>query len=113
MVTSIARQSVIIKCVRQKSVMVGNYEFYYAAGLLKRCMKLEVQETMLPEELSAYIVENIGQLQPTNEQEAYLIKMISTYEPDADVYDEQVKELFRWGANELDLWQVQTSHEGT
>ncbi len=30
MVTSIARQSVIIKCNMQKSVLTGNYEFYYA-----------------------------------------------------------------------------------
>ena len=34
MVPSIARQSVIIKCNMQKSILTGNYEFYYAAGLL-------------------------------------------------------------------------------
>mgnify|MGYP000019504385 CR=1 FL=1 len=36
MVTSIARQSVIIKCNMQKSVLTGNYEFYYAAGLIAK-----------------------------------------------------------------------------
>ena len=36
MVTSIARQSVIIKCNMQKSVLTGNYEFYYAAGLVTK-----------------------------------------------------------------------------
>ena len=36
MVTSIARQSVILKCNMQKSVLLGNYEFYYIAGLLKK-----------------------------------------------------------------------------
>ena len=41
------------------------------------------------------------------------MKLLSTYEPDADIYDEQMKELFRWGADEQDLWQVQTSYEGT
>ena len=34
MVPSIARQSVIIKCNMQKSILTGNYEFYYAAGLI-------------------------------------------------------------------------------
>ena len=35
MVPSIARQSVIIKCNQQTSVLLGNYEFYYLAGLIK------------------------------------------------------------------------------
>lgn len=113
MVTSIARQSVIFKCVRQKSVMVGNYEFYYAAGLLKRCMVLETREDMKPEELSEFIVGKLEELHPSNEREEYLVKIISTYEPEPEVYDEQTKELFRWGATEKDLWQVQTSYEGT
>ena len=113
MVTSIARQSIILKCINQTSVMVGNYEFYYAAGLMKRCMGVEVNEDMKPEELSEHILERLEQLQPANEQEAYLMKLLSTYEPDADIYDEQMKELFRWGADEKDLWQVQTSCEGT
>ena len=34
MIQSIARQSVVIKCNLQASIMMGNYEFYYAAGLL-------------------------------------------------------------------------------
>ena len=32
MITSIARQSIILKCLRQKSVLVSNYELYYTAG---------------------------------------------------------------------------------
>ena len=113
MVTSIARQSIILKCINQTSVMVGNYEFYYAAGLMKRCRDVEVNEDMKPEELSEFFLGKLEQLQPANEQEAYLMKLLSTYEPDADIYDEQMKELFRWGADEKDLWQVQTSYEGT
>lgn len=41
MVTSIARQSVIIKCNMQKSVLTGNYEFYYAAGLIAKLFGVE------------------------------------------------------------------------
>ena len=65
------------------------------------------------EELSEILLGKLEHLQPANEQEAYLVKLLSTYEPDADIYDEQMKELFRWGADEKDLWQVQTSYEGT
>ena len=39
MVPSIARQSVIIKCNMQASVLLGNYEFYYLAGLMKKIYK--------------------------------------------------------------------------
>ena len=33
MIISIARQSVIIKCNMQKSYILGNYEYYYGAGV--------------------------------------------------------------------------------
>ena len=36
MITSIARQSIIIKCNGQQAVLLGNYELYYAAGLMKK-----------------------------------------------------------------------------
>ena len=44
MVISIARQSVILKCLRKKSVLVGNYEFYYLAGFMKKLYGLEISE---------------------------------------------------------------------
>lgn len=42
MVPSIARQSVIIKCNMQKSILTGNYEFYYAAGLIAKLSGVEI-----------------------------------------------------------------------
>ena len=30
MVSSIARQSIVIKCKLKESILLGNYEFYYA-----------------------------------------------------------------------------------
>ena len=89
MVTSIARQSIIIKCLRQKSVLVGNYELYYAAGLLNNCFGLSCQKEMKPQELYDYIKENISSLEPQNENEEYLIKLVSRYEP-LENYDEQM-----------------------
>ena len=106
MVTSIARQSVIIKCNQQTSVLLGNYEFYYVAGLMNKLFHLPVSEDMEPETMISVIKENVGGVVPKNEKEGYLLKLVEFYKPLA-VYDEQTKELFRWGAGEEKLWQVQ------
>ena len=53
----------------------------------------------------AKIQENIENLQPQNSQEEYLVKLVSVFKPLRE-YDEQMKELFRWGATEEYLWQV-------
>ena len=106
MVPSIARQSVIIKCNQQTSVLLGNYEFYYLSGLLKRLYNLELTSDMQPEEMFAHIQEKLDSLEPKDEKEAHLLKMVSVYKP-LENYDEQMKELFDWGATEEKLWQVQ------
>lgn len=108
MVTSIARQSVIIKCNLQKSVMLGNYEFYYAAGLVQKLYGLELSREQKPQELSAAILEKVDSLSPENEKEEYLLTMLKRYEP-GEEFDDQMKELFVWGQKEPDLWQVTTS----
>lgn len=105
MVTSIARQSVIIKCNRQTSVLLGNYEFYYVAGLFKRLFDFPISEEMDPATLSRTILENLSNANPKDEKEAYLIKMVEFFKP-LEVHDAQTKELFRWGAGEDKLWQV-------
>lgn len=105
MVTSIARQSIIIKCTQQTSVLLGNYEFYYLAGLMKKLFGLDLNADMKPEELFANIEKNLEQLEPKDEKEAYLIKLVSVYKP-LEKYDAQMKELFTWGATEEKLWQV-------
>ena len=105
MVTSIARQSVIIKCNQQTSVLLGNYEFYYLAGLTKKLFDFPVTEDMEPETLFSVIKENMPKANPRDEREAYLLKLVEFYKP-LEVYDEQTKELFRWGAGEEKLWQV-------
>ena len=106
MVPSIARQSVIIKCNQQTSVLLGNYEFYYLAGLMKKVFELDLNEEMQPQEMLTEIQANLDMLEPKNEQESYLIKLVSIFKPDEKV-DDQMKELFRWGATEEKMWQVQ------
>ena len=62
MVPSIARQSVIIKCNMQKSILTGNYEFYYAAGIIANLSGVEIPEDIKPEELLALLSEKIPTL---------------------------------------------------
>ena len=53
MVTSIARQSIVIKCKLKKSILLGNYEFYYAAGLIGKLTGQTFDFDVSPEEMSA------------------------------------------------------------
>jgi hypothetical protein len=110
MVTSIARQSVIIKCNMQKSVMLGNYEFYYAAGLSKKLYGLTVDGQMQPQELYDAIREQTKGVSPADAQSAYLLAMLERFEP-LEEYDVQMQELFAWGEQEPDLWQVTTGYQ--
>lgn len=105
MVTSIARQSVIIKCTQQTSVLLGNYEFYYLAGLMKNIFHLDLTNEMKPQEMFDTIQGTLDGLTPSNEKEAYLLKLVSVYKP-LEEYDEQMKELFDWGEQEDKMWQV-------
>ncbi len=106
MVPSIARQSVIIKCNMQKSVLLGNYEFYYVGGLMAKLFDLKLNEEMDPNEMLEVIHANMKLIVPKDEKEAYLLALVENYKP-LEEYDEQTKELFRWGASEENLWQVQ------
>lgn len=105
MVPSIARQSVIIKCNMQTSGLLGNYEFYYLAGLMKKIYDLDLHEDMQPFELLESVQSKLDSLSPANPQEGHLIQMARNFKPEERV-DEQMKELFRWGATEEKLWQM-------
>ena len=106
MVPSIARQSVIIKCNQQTSVLLGNYEFYYLAGLMGKLFNLDLKEDMPPKELLEGVQSKLDSLTPNNPQEEYLIKLARNFKP-GEIVDEQMKELFRWGATEEHPWQMQ------
>lgn len=105
MVTSIARQSVIIKCNMQKAVMLGNYEFYYGAGVLARMEGLEIPDDIQPVQLKELLEEKLKDVEPKDEKEAYLVKIILDFRPDV-IYDEQMKELLLWGKKEERLWRM-------
>ena len=103
MVTSIARQSVIIKCNMKKSVLTGNYEFYYAAGLVSKLSGISIDDEIHPAELLELLTKEIPGLTPSDEKEAYLFQMILNYRP-SEEWDEQMKELL--GKSEQYLWTV-------
>ena len=73
MVPSIARQSVIIKCNAQKSVLLGNYEFYYAAGLLKSLLDLKLSEETKPKELLEELLAQLEGRTAGDKRAQYLI----------------------------------------
>ena len=109
MTTSIARQSVIIKCNMQKSHILGNYEYYYGAGVAAKVFGFEIPEDILPSELAELLVKELADVQTANAQEAHLISILKEYDPEKR-YDEQMKELLLWGKEETCLWQVSISH---
>ena len=105
MVPSIARQSVVIKCNMQKAYILGNYEFYYAAGLACNLFQLEVPEEVTPVELSEFLLKELEQVTPRDEKETFLVQRLKEYAP-TEEYDEQMKELLLMGKKETCLWQV-------
>ena len=105
MVPSIARQSVIIKCNMQRAFLLGNYEYYYAAGLASQLGGFEIPEDILPAELFALLEKELEQVDTRDEKEEYLMLRLRDYIPTED-YDEQMKELLVMGKKETCLWQV-------
>lgn len=105
MTTSIARQSVIIKCNMQRAYILGNYEFYYAAGLAGKLFGFEVPDEVQPEELAELLAGTLKGTQPKGEQETYLVSILKEFTPEMR-YDEQMKELLLWGKKETCPWQV-------
>lgn len=103
MVQSIARQSVVIKCNLQASIMTGNYEFYYGAGLLHQWMGVNLAEIPAPFELMEQVQEDIKSYQPKDEKEEHLIKMLTYYKP-IENFDDQMKALYQEGKAEKRMW---------
>ena len=105
MVTSTARQSVILKCTMQASVLLSNYEFYYAAGLFCKLHQIDLKEELLPAELKQRILPELKSAAAAGGPEGYLVKILLRYKILED-YDSQMRELFLQGLSEQHIWQV-------
>ena len=73
---------------------------------MNKIYNLDLNEDMEPQQMLDIIQANLEVLSPNDEREAYLIKLISVFKVE-DKYDDQMKELFHWGATEEKMWQVQ------
>jgi hypothetical protein len=80
----------------KKSVMTGNYELYYGAGLIEKSHGLGLAPELRPQELEAQLKQKLPALTPKDEQEAYLIKLLLDYRAE-ETYDDQMPELFALG----------------
>ncbi len=92
----LAKQSVMIKCRLKASIMMGNYEFYYAAGLLCSLSGNQPASGLRPGELAEFLNPVLHAYEPKKEQEQYLIKMLREYKVSQE-YDGQMEELFQMG----------------
>lgn len=104
MVQSIARQSVVIKCNLHASIMLGNYEFYYAAGLVHKLTGTDTEEIAPPRAMIEKVHKLLEGYEPRDEHEQHLKRMLADYEPE-DAIDGQMEALFREGMNESRMWQ--------
>lgn len=96
MVLELASQSIQTKIKLGSSTMLGNYEFYYAAGILCQKLGLAVEEDIQPRELYDYIRSQTDEKEFDDPTVAHLVKMIHYYMPE-EHYDDQMRELFQWG----------------
>ena len=104
MVPVLARMAVIIKSQHKTSIMTGNYEMYYACGLMYRLAGIEPPDYGPPAGLWEKTTAALEQYAPADEREAVVLKMIRLYQPD-ETMDEQTEELFRMGAKENAPWK--------
>lgn len=94
MVLELAVASVEKKLDMRASILVGNYEFYYAAGKLATLVKLDANEKTQPAELKDAVMQALENYKPEEaDRGSYLKKMLDRYRPSAS-YDEQMAILF-------------------
>lgn len=101
----LTRQSVVIKCNLEASIMTGNYELYYAAGLLGKLMHREIQADIRPVELHDLVHEWLDSFAPADGHEEHLAHMLMYYHPDPERYNEQMAKLLQMGLHEEHMWE--------
>lgn len=92
----LVKQSIGLKCKIGTSRMLGNYEFFYAAGVFCHLAGADPAAECKPEELQQFLKPLLGSYQPKDKKEEILLKMLREYELNAD-YDENMPQLLRQG----------------
>jgi hypothetical protein len=84
--------------------MTGNYEFYYAAGVLHKLKGIEPADVLEPMGMSKQVHKLIEDFSTEDTREQHLVHMLKYYKPVSN-FDDQMKELFLLGTEEKYIWQ--------
>lgn len=104
MVTSLARQAVIIKSGNDTSILTGNYELAYALGFLAGQLGIPISESDVDlQDLHGKIVEELKNRTLKDEKIKRLFRMVRLYDPAAE-WDGQMQELLHAGLMEKYPW---------
>lgn len=99
MVPFVVEQAVDRKIRMQSSVLVGNYEFYYAAGLLSAETDLAADGSSAPAALEQAVKAACSAWNPSDPEGQYLKYLAGRYEAEEREYDDDMKALFEAGRN--------------
>lgn len=106
MVTSIARQAVIIKSTTGNSILLGNYECGYALGLLSKQAGLAEDDSFSDmKQWHESVMSRLSDFQSEDERLKEVLRITKNYEPDSEI-DAQVKELYHMGYTEMRMWEM-------
>ncbi len=106
MVTSIARQAVIIKSGTGNSILLGNYECGYALGLLSKQAGLAEDDSFSDmNQWHESVMSQLADFQSEDERLMEILRITKNYEPDPKM-DDQVKELYHMGYTEMHIWEL-------
>ncbi len=106
MVTSLARQSIIIKSQTQTSIVLGNYECGYCLGLLSKMAGIEADDSY-QDMISWYeaVMTQLKDFESDDTQLMEVLRMMRVFEPSPQI-DEQVRELYHMGFTEECMWKM-------
>lgn len=96
MILELAVQSIRNKLQLKSGTMLGNYEFYYAAGIICGKLQLTPPENQNPQELYEYLISQTEGKEFEDPVVAHLAKMIRYYKVEEN-YDQQMAQLFEMG----------------
>lgn len=106
MVTSLARQAVIIKSGNDTSILTGNYELAYALGFFANQMGISLSESDVDiQNLHKQMVEELKGKTLEDERLKRLFRMVRLYNPVAE-WDAQMQELLHAGLTEKHPWDM-------
>lgn len=106
MVTSLARQAIVIKSKNHTSIVLGNYECAYCLGLLSGQAHLAEDDSYT--DMGKWVedvTEGLTDFRSDDERLMEVLRMFRLYEPTPQV-DEQMKELYHMGYHEDRMWEM-------